>query len=152
MAGGGAVIYLTIAGLVLDLAGVMMLGIDLVRVQRRLRGDAANRIAKLDAILEEIGGIDGWAKTVPSDFREWDWDEGRTVMRPGTFDPERARESFEEALETISAVGAHVVTLAKMQVAVIDADRDTAALSLRYSYVGLALIALGFCLQIAAYL
>jgi hypothetical protein len=130
----------------------MMLGVDLVRVQRRLRGDAENRVTRLDAILESIGGIDGWADTVPSDFREWDWDEGRTVGVPGTFDSERARESFREALETISAVGIHVVTLAKMQVAAIDADRDTANLSLRYSYVGLVLIALGFCLQITAYL
>jgi hypothetical protein len=146
------VIYLSIAGLVIDLIGVMMLGVDLVRVQRRLRGDAENRVTRLDAILESIGGIDGWAETVESDFREWDWDEGRTVGVPGTFNSERARESFKEALETISAVGTHVVTLAKMQVAAIDVDRDTANLSLRYSYVGLVLIALGFCLQIAAHL
>lgn len=145
-------IYFSIAGLAIDLAGVMMLGVDLVRVQRRLRGDAENRVTRLDEILESIGGVDGWAETVPSDFREWDWDEGRTVGVPGTFDPDRARESFKEALETISAVGTHVVTLAKIQVAAIDADRDTAKLSLRYSYVGLVLIALGFCLQIAAYL
>jgi len=128
----------------------MLLGIDLVRVQRRLRGDAAKRVTRLDAILDGLGGIDGWAETVSSDFREWQWDEGRTIMVPGTFDADSARESFKEALETISAVGTHVVTLAKMQVAAIDADRDTANLSLRYSYVGLALIAVGFCLQIAA--
>jgi hypothetical protein len=127
-----------------------MLGVDLVRVQRRLRSDAENRLTRLGAISEDIGGIDGWAETVPSDFRDWDWDEGRTVGVPGTFDSERARESFKEALQTISAVGTHVVTLAKMQVAAIDADRDTANLSLRYSYIGLVLIFLGFCLQIAA--
>ena len=145
-------IYLSIAWLVLDLAGVVLLGIDLVRVQRRLRGNAEDRVTRLDAILEEIGGIDGWAKTVPSDFREWQWEEGRTVMVPGTFDPARARESFEEVLETIGVVGTHVVTLAKMQVAAIDADRDTANLSLRYSYIGLAVIVVGFSFQIAAYL
>jgi hypothetical protein len=146
------VVYLSIAGLALDLAGVMMLGVDLVRVQRRLRGDAEDRVFRINAILEGIGGIDGWAETVPSDFREWQWEEGRTVMVSGTFDPARARESFEEALGTISAVGTHVITLANMQLAAIDADRATANLSLRYSYVGLGLIALGFCLQIIAYL
>jgi hypothetical protein len=73
-------------------------------------------------------------------------------MLAGTFDPERARESFKEALDTISAVGTHVIALANMQIAAVNADRATANLSLRYSYIGLGLIALGFCLQIAAYL
>ena len=143
-------IYLSRAGLTVDLAGVMLLGIDLVRVQRRLRGDAEERVTRLDAILEDIGGIDGWAETVPSDFREWQWEEGRIVGVDGTFNPKQTRESFEEALGIIGNEGTHVVTLAKMQVAAIDADRDTAKLSLRYSYIGLALIALGFCLQIVA--
>ena len=145
-------INLSLAGLVLDLVGVMMLGIDLVRVQRRLRSSAEDRITRLDAILEEIGGIDGWAETVPSDFRDWQWEEGRTVGVPGTFNSEQARESFNEAVETIGTVGAHVVTLAKMQLAAIDADREIASLSLRYSYIGLALIFLGFWLQIVVYL
>jgi hypothetical protein len=39
-----------------------------------------------------------------------------------------------------------------MQLATVDADRCTANLSLRYSYIGLAMIAIGFCLQIVAYL
>ena len=147
-----AMINLSLAGLVLDLVGVMMLGIDLVRVQRRLRSSAEDRITRLDAILEEIGGIDGWAETVPSDFRDWQWEEGRTVGVPGTFNSEQARESFNEAVETIGTVGAHVVTLAKMQLAAIDADREIASLSLRYSYIGLALIFLGFWLQIVVYL
>jgi hypothetical protein len=143
---------LSVAGLSLDLCGVLLLGFDLVRVQRRLRGDAKDRISRLDAILDEIGGIDGWAETVPSDFRDWQWDEGRTVMVDGTFDTDRARDSFREALSTISAVGTHVLTLANMQLAVINADRDTAHLSLRYSYLGLALIVAGFFLQLPAYL
>jgi hypothetical protein len=143
--------YLSISGLALDLTGVLLLGFDLVRIQRRLHSESKDRISSLDTILEEIGGIDGWADTVASDFREWQWEEGRTVMVPGTFDPERARVSFEEALGTISAVGTHVLTLAKMQLAAIDADRDTANLSLRFSYLGIALIIIGFCLQMPAY-
>lgn len=136
----------------LDLAGVLLLGCDLVRVQLRLRGDAEDRLSRLDNVLHEIGGIDGWAETVPDDFRDWQWDEGRTVMLDGTFDPKQARESFKEALDTISVVGTHVLTLAKMQVAAIGSDRETARLSLRYTYFGLALIVIGFGLQIPAYL
>jgi hypothetical protein len=143
---------LSVIGLTLDFSGVLFLGFDLVRVQRRLRGDAEERVSRLDAILEEIGGIDGWAETVPSDFRDWQWDEGRTVMVDGTFDTMQAGESFKEALDTIGAVGSHVLTLANMQLAAINTDRSTANLSLRYSYLGLALIVVGFCLQLPAYL
>lgn len=144
--------YFSVIGLVFDVSGVMLLGCDLVRVQRRLRGDAEERVSRLDAILEEIGGIDGWAETVPSDFREWSWEEGRTVMLPGTFDPRQARESFREALDTIAGIGTHVLTLARMQAAAIEVDRSTANLSLRYSYGGLGLILIGFGLQLPAYL
>lgn len=143
--------YIGIVGLLLDVGGVLLLGYDLVRVQRRLRGDAEDRISHLERILDEIGGIDGWAATVPNDFREWQWEEGRTVMVPDTFDARQARESFQEALETIGIVGTHVLTLSKMQMAGIDADRSTAKLSLRYSYRGLGLIVVGFCLQAATY-
>ena len=144
--------YLSVAGLVLDVSGVMLLGSDLVRVQRRLRGVAEDRVSRLDVILEQIGGIDGWAETVPSDFRQWQWEEGRTVMLPGTFDPRQAGESFQEALDTIASVGTQVLTLARMQAAAIEVDRSTANLSLRYTYGGLGLILIGFGLQLHAYL
>lgn len=142
---------LSIAGLVLDLAGVLMLGADLVRVQRRLSREAKDRLTALDQILEEIGGIEGWAKTIPNDFRDWQWDEGRTIHLDGTFDSQQARESFKDAIDTIEGIGAQVLTLAKMQVAAIESDTDTADKSLFFSYFGLTFIALGFALQVAAY-
>ncbi|MDX2237993.1 MAG: hypothetical protein NW203_10555 [Hyphomonadaceae bacterium] len=143
---------LSVLGLALDLLGVFLLGFDLVRVQSRLRSDAEDRVATLDAILEDIGGIDGWAQTVSSDFRDWHLDEGRAVGIDGTFDARVAGESFREALATIAAVGTNVLMLAKMQLASVEADRATAKLSLRLSYVGLALIFVGFCLQILGYM
>jgi len=139
-------------GLLLDLIGVMLLGIDLIRVQRHQRNDAIDRLARLENILEGIGGLDGWAKTVRSDFRDWDWDEGRTVMLDGTFDPRAARESVQEIAETVSVVGTHVVTLAQMQTATIDADRSAADVSLKFAYFGLALILAGFAMQLWPYL
>jgi hypothetical protein len=101
--------------------------------------------------LEEIGGIDAWAESVPSDFHDWEMEEGRAVMRPGTFDADQAGKSFEEVLGSISQIGIYVLTLARMQVAAVEEDRSTARLSLKYTYVGLALIVAGFCLQLPAY-
>jgi hypothetical protein len=49
-------IVLSVTGLVLDLVGVMMLGVDLVRIQKRLRGDAEGRLAALNDIAEGAGG------------------------------------------------------------------------------------------------
>lgn len=44
-------IALSVSGLVLDLVGVMMLGADLVRVQRKLRSDASDRLSALTEVV-----------------------------------------------------------------------------------------------------
>ena len=51
-------LHLSAIGLILDLVGVLMLGIDLVRVQRKLRRDADDRLASLQEVTAGVGGID----------------------------------------------------------------------------------------------
>lgn len=41
---------MVVVGLGLDLAGVLMLGIDLVRVQKKLRRDAEERLSALSEV------------------------------------------------------------------------------------------------------
>jgi hypothetical protein len=45
----------------------------------------------------------------------------------------------------------HLGTLARMLIASVESDRETAKLSLNVSYGGLGLIVVGFLLQIASY-
>lgn len=144
--------HLSAIGLILDLVGVLMLGIDLVRVQQKLRRDADDRLASLQDVTDGVGGIDRFLKSVSGDFREYERDEGRYFPRSGTFDPDSAERSFEEMKDSINGLADQVGTLATMMVASVDGDRKTASMSLIVSYLGLLLVIVGFGLQIPAYL
>jgi hypothetical protein len=47
-------------GLVLDLIGVLLLGFDLIRVQRMLRSQAAEDLANFERMAEAYGGTESW--------------------------------------------------------------------------------------------
>ena len=145
-------IVLSLAGLTLDLAGVLMLGFDLVRVQRQLRTEAEDRLASLNEVAEAAGGIDGFLKTVSGDFREYYRDEGIYLPSHGTFDHGAAQASFEEVKDSINGLADNLAVVANMLVATVESDRTTANKTLSMTYGGLALIILGFALQAPAYL
>lgn len=144
-------IVLSVTGLVLDLVGVMMLGVDLVRIQKRLRGDAEGRLAALNDIAEGAGGAEAFLKSVSGDFREYYRDEGRYLPSDGTFDYQSAKQSVDELKDGLTDLADHLGTLARMLIASVEGDRETAKLSLNVSYSGLGLIVVGFLLQIASY-
>jgi hypothetical protein len=142
----------SVVGLSSDLAGVLLLGVDLVRVQRRMRGDAAERLASLNDVTEGVGGIDAFLKNISGDFREYRYEEGASFPVDGTFDPRSAQSSLDELKDGINGVADNLGTVAAMMVATVENDRKTAATSLIVTYTGLGLIFLGFVLQIPAYL
>lgn len=144
--------YLSIAGLVLDLVGVMMLGIDLVRVQRKLRLDAEERLSSLSEVVESSGGLDAFLKNISGDWREYERDEGRYIPLSGTFDYASAKRSLDEMKDGIGGLADDLRTVATMMVATVESDRKTAGMSLKVTYGGLILIGIGFLLQICAYL
>ena len=136
------------SGLVLDLVGVMLLGADLVRIQRRLRGDAADRLERLEEVAASAGGLEAFLKGVSGDWREYERDEGRYLPVYGTFDHDAARANVSELKDGMNGLADSLGTLAEMMIASVRADRETATLSLRLTYIGLALIVTGFLLQI----
>lgn len=144
-------IVLSVAGLALDLIGVMMLGVDLVRIQKRLRSDAEDRLAALNDVAEGAGGTEAFLKGISGDFREYYRDEGRYLPSNGTFDYQFAKQSLDELKDGVNGLADHLGTLARMLIAGVESDRETAKLSLSVSYGGLGLILLGFLLQIASY-
>lgn len=146
-------INLSITGLALDLAGVMMLGFDLVRVQRKLRTDAENRLAALSEVVESTEGIDAFLKNISADWRSYvDIGEGMYKPESGSFDPAAAEHSLDDIKSGISGLAGDLRTLARMMLVSVESDRKTVNLSLGMSYGGLVLIGLGFLLQILAYL
>lgn len=144
-------IVLSVAGLVLDLIGVMMLGVDLMRIQKRLRSDAEGRLAALNDVAEGAGGTEAFLKSISGDFREYYRDEGRYLRSNGTFDYQSAKQSLDELKDGVNGLADHLGTLARMLIASVESDRETAKISLNVSYGGLGLILLGFLLQIASY-
>lgn len=144
--------YLGTAGLVFDVTGVLMLGVDLVRVQRKLRGDAEDRLLILSDIAESAGGIDRFLKSISGDWREYEYDEGALFPRSGTFDHESAERSFSEVKDGINGLADNLHTVATMMFAAVESDRKTAGMSLWVTYGGLALIVIGFILQALGYM
>ena len=145
-------IALSVTGLVLDLVGVMMLGVDLVRIQKRLRGDAEDRLAALNDVAEGAGGTEAFLKSISGDFREYYRDEGRYLPSAGTFDHQSAERSLDELKDGVNGLADYLGTLAQMLIASVEGDRETAKISLTVTYGGLSLIVLGFILQIAGYI
>jgi hypothetical protein len=141
--------YLSITGLILDMLGVLILSIDVIRIQRRLRSDAADRLASLQEVAEANADTDVWLKdlVINADWSEHDWMEGRGRAVPGTFDSGAAKASFEDALGYVAGVSADMHKVAKLLLTTAEADEKTASLSLRVSYAGLALIIVGFAFQ-----
>lgn len=144
-------IALSIGGLTLDLVGVLMLGADLVRVQRKLRDDALDRIAALTEVVEAAGSMESFLKSVSGDFREYYRDEGMFLPSPGTFDADAARQSLEEVKDGINGLSDNLTTVARMMVATVENDEKTAGMSLNVTYVGLGLTVIGFAAQAAGY-
>ena len=144
-------IALSVSGLVLDLVGVMMLGADLVRVQRKLRSDASDRLSALTEVVEGAGGMERFLKSISGDFREYYGDEGQFLPSAGTFDHDAAERSLDEVKDGINGLADHVGTVARMMAATVGSDEQTARMSLRVTYGGLVLILLGFALQAAGY-
>jgi len=144
-------ITLSLTGLVLDLVGVMFLGLDLVRIQKRLRRDAEDRLAALNDIAHGAGGTEAFLKGISGDFREYYRDDGQYLPSTGTFDHQSAERNVSELKDGISALAEHLRTLAQMLTSTVEGDRETAKISLTVTYGGLGLIVMGFILQIAGY-
>jgi hypothetical protein len=130
-------IALSVTGLALDIVGVMMLGVDLVRIQKRLRGDAEDRLAALNDVAEGAGGTEEFLKSISGDFREYYRDEGRYLPSNGTFDYQSAKQSLDELKEGVNGLADHLETLARMLIVSVEGDRETAKISLNVSYGGL---------------
>ena len=142
----------TAFGLLLDFVGVLLLGSDVVRIQRRLRSEAADRLASFQEVAEANEDMKHWLDQLAAnaDWREHGWDEGRAIPLAASFDPDAAKASFTDALSYVAGLSEDMHKLARLMLATTEGDERTANLSLRLSYAGLGLITLGFLLQAIA--
>lgn len=139
-------ILLAPLGLALDMLGVALLGVDLLRVQRHLRKSAQKNGQLLDEAFPEfrdLSSVQTDMKTGISGGGEFDWDGG--VDADGL---EKTLNAFRRELAmsqagTTDAIG---FLFSQNRVQHREANR-----SLFFTYLGLPLIVLGFAMQIAAF-
>ena len=139
----------SLAGLSLDLIGVMLLGFDVLRIQRRLSKDADDRWSTWQSVLEENGYLVEELSGLRSrsDWREWHLDEG-VQMLEGTIDSKAAREAFQGLVDANKEQARLLDVLSQALVKIAESDADNARMSTKFTRAGLVLIAIGFALQI----
>ncbi len=141
-----------VLGLAIDVLGVLILGIDLFLLQRRLRNEAQNRLDTVQGVLDNHENTEGWLADIANqaDWRDGDINEGRWQPQSGSFSHRAAQSSFEEMSETVAALATDLKTLAKITYTAVSADRKTANRSVWLTALGLTLIVIGFTMQAVA--
>jgi hypothetical protein len=136
-------------GLVLDLAGVLMLGFDLIRVQQMLRAQAADDLARFDEMAESYGGTESWIAEIKKSAR-WVPESSYSdyhAQDEVSFNAEHAVEKLKEAVECMEGLAQHLAEVASLQRHQAEGNREAARTSLRYSIIGLVFIFFGFLFQ-----
>src|SRR3546814_12226135 len=100
----------------------MMLGVDLVRVQRKLRTDAEERLSALSEVADSAGGIDVFLERISGDWREYQRDVGRYIPRAGKFDHRSAEHSIDELKDGVRCLADHMRVVAEMMVATVRSE------------------------------
>lgn len=139
-------------GLLLDVIGVLLLGFDLIRVQRGLRAQARRDLEHFDGLANDYGGTESWIEEIE---RSAKWIsshqyEDRHAEDEVSFNARRSVEQLNELSQCIAGVAEHLGKVVELQRGFAEGNRVTANASLYYSFVGLILIFVGFSLQLVA--
>jgi uncharacterized membrane protein YidH (DUF202 family) len=141
-------VHLVLVGLFLDLIGVLLLGVDVLHVQRTLKKSATEVLDKVHSVFDEADEAGRSLRDVAFDHRHYDWDEGQVVYFQDSFDEKAARRSQVALNQSISNLTKGLSQLADIVLTGADAQEASANLSRKRTLVGLGLIIVGFALQI----
>jgi ABC-type multidrug transport system fused ATPase/permease subunit len=142
----------TPVGLILDVVGVLLLGFDLVRVQRSLRTQARNDLARFEAMVEDYGGTEKWVEFISQNTR---WVTEREYFADHEEDEvslntRHTVDQLAELAQSVSALAQPLTKLILFQKEQAEANSRIANASILYSIVGLVLIFVGFVMQFIA--
>ena len=139
-----------LVGLAADFIGVTLLGIDLVRLQRILRSQANDNLNDFKYMGSEYGGIEGWAEEIQKQAK-WVPEHlysDHHAEDEVSFNARKATDAIRELGGCLNALAEHVSKLMMLQYHQAEHDVVTARTSLRFSIIGLTIIAIGFAMQI----
>lgn len=142
--------HFTIFGLFLDVVGVLLLGIDLIRFQRATRERAKKGRAMFNEIEEDYGGIESWANEIKEQSR---WVPSSSYSRYHVEDEEsyntrHALDGLRDLSSAVNGLAEHVTKVAKILSNSAEQDERLASSSFRVSIFGLFFLIVGFGLQI----
>lgn len=142
--------YLSSIGILADFFGVILLGIDLLRVQSSLQLRASNALSHLDDIASEYGGIEGWSADIEKSARWISSHEysDRHAEDEASFNARHLVERSKELANCVGGLAGHLSKLMKIYGVQANEDRVAARMSRILSVVGLSLVAVGFVLQL----
>lgn len=143
---------LQLVGLATDFAGVLLLGFDLVRLQQRVRDEAQANLDRLEDATSEYGGAGAWAAEIRRTAR---WINESAYSRwhaedEVSYNARHNLEKLQELAEVAEGVAKHLSELTTIVVGSAKEGQRTAGQSLRFSIIGIGLVAIGFSLQLAS--
>jgi hypothetical protein len=139
-------------GLILDVIGVLLLGFDLVRVQKSLRTQARNDLARFEAMVKDYGGAESWLEEISKNSR---WiDESAYSEHHAedevSYNARHAIDQLAEMAQSVSGLAEAITKIILFQKDQAEANSRIANASILYSIVGLALIFVGFLMQLVS--
>lgn len=137
-----------IAGLVLDLVGVLLLGADLIRLHRSLRTRAAKTREFYDQLEETYGGVESWMRDVAEKYTGWKEPPRSSADPAELHNLGNTIEVVKEVAEGVYSVASRLARINEVLDASARRDESLSASSMLVSYIGLAFLTVGFILQI----
>lgn len=137
-------IWLSVVGLILDLLGVLILGVDVLNLQREQRRAAQTNTLLLAEAFEGGGSLEDIRTYVESG----DFSEG-LFEGDGGVDVRALNASLKNLKSEAQLVGDGLVNTLDYLVRSVGQQSEAASRSLRLTSLGLGLIVVGFCLQVA---
>lgn len=140
-----------VPGLVLDVFGVVLLGIDLLCLQYVMRKRANENINTIEKFTKEYGGIQSWAEHIRKSAR---WVETNEMLRyhivddEGNFNTRSALEELSNLANCVEGLAENLSEFIELFGRNAERDRQAANRSFEWSIIGLTLIVFGFSLQI----
>ena len=137
-----------IAGLVLDLVGVLMLGADLIRLHFSLRTRAATTREFYDQLEEAYGGVESWMRDVAEKYTGWKEPPRSSGDPTELHNLGNTIEVVKEVAEGVYSVSSRLARVNEVLDAGARQDETLSARSMWVSCLGLAFLTAGFILQI----
>jgi len=132
-------------GLAIDLLGVLILGYDLLRLQRSLRSEARERASEVKKFYDDYIPAEEWADEIRTHAGRLTCRSSRDLFASSDG---ALSDGLSEVAEALDFVAVRIASQAKLERRRSEQDEQSAMVSFKLSGRGLALILSGFFIQL----